>query len=121
MPLRLGFMLAAALASGYGMDEPTSQHNMSLQGKVIAGPKGSSTAPQAASVNKKGQTPWVPSPCSATSTPCPAAGRKSTPIGSSICGSSSLNTSLPALHVLQALLIEMGVSKSVLDLVDFTE
>ncbi len=48
-------------------------------------------------------------------------GRKSTPIGSSIYGSSSLKTSLPALHVLQALLIEMGVSESVLDFVDFTE
>ncbi|MEE8624000.1 MAG: alkyl sulfatase dimerization domain-containing protein [Acidiferrobacterales bacterium] len=32
-----------------------SQYNMSLQDKVITGPKGSLTSPQAASVNKKGQ------------------------------------------------------------------
>ena len=40
-------------------DVPSSrykgQYNMSLQDKVITGPKGSLTSPQAASVNKKGQ------------------------------------------------------------------
>ncbi len=55
MNLRLGFMLTVVLASGNGMAEPTSQYNMSLQHKVIKGPKGSLTSPQAASVNKRGQ------------------------------------------------------------------
>ncbi len=43
------------LASGNVWAESASQYNMSLQDKVITGPKGSLTSPLAASVNKKGQ------------------------------------------------------------------
>ncbi len=53
--LRLGFMLGVVLASGNVWAQSTSQYNMSLQDKVITGPKGSLTSPQAASVNKLGQ------------------------------------------------------------------
>ncbi len=53
--LRLGFMLGVVLASGNVWAASTSQYNMSLQDKVITGPKGSLTSPQAASVNKRGQ------------------------------------------------------------------
>ncbi len=53
--LQLGIMLVVALVSGNGMAESTSQYNMSLQDKVITGPKGSLTSPQAASANKRAQ------------------------------------------------------------------
>ncbi len=53
--LRLGFMLGVVLASGNVWAASASQYNMSLQDKVITGPKGSLTSPQAASVNKHGQ------------------------------------------------------------------
>ncbi len=51
----IGFMLGVVLASGNIMAQSTSQYNMSLQDKVITGPKGSLTSPQAASANKRGQ------------------------------------------------------------------
>ncbi len=53
--LLLGIMLGVVLVSGNVWAGPASQYNMSLQDKVITGPKGSLTSPQAASVNKKGQ------------------------------------------------------------------
>jgi alkyl sulfatase BDS1-like metallo-beta-lactamase superfamily hydrolase len=56
MKLRLGFILGVVLASGTGWAASDSQYNMSLQDKVITGPKGSLTSPQAASVNKLGQS-----------------------------------------------------------------
>ena len=55
MNLRLGFLLAAMLASGNVMAQSISQYNMSLQDRVVTGPKGSLTSPQAASANKLGQ------------------------------------------------------------------
>ncbi len=55
MNLRLGFMLGAVLVSGNVCAAQTGQYNMSLQDKVVTGPKGSLTSPQAASVNKLGQ------------------------------------------------------------------
>jgi alkyl sulfatase BDS1-like metallo-beta-lactamase superfamily hydrolase len=48
----LGFLLV----SGAALASPDSQYNMSLQDKVITGPKGSLTSPQAASVNELAQT-----------------------------------------------------------------
>ncbi len=42
--LRLGFMLGVVLASGNVWAASTSQYKMSLQDKVITGPKGSLTA-----------------------------------------------------------------------------
>ncbi len=53
--LQLGIMLGIVLASGNVWAASASQYNMSLQDKVVTGPKGSLTSPQAASVNKKGQ------------------------------------------------------------------
>ncbi len=53
--LLLGIMFGVVLVFGNVWAEPASQYNMSLQDKVITGPKGSLTSPQAASVNKKGQ------------------------------------------------------------------
>jgi len=53
--LRLGFMLGVVLASGNVWAASASQYNMSLQDKVITGPKGSLTSPQAASANKRAQ------------------------------------------------------------------
>ncbi|MBW2174231.1 MAG: MBL fold metallo-hydrolase [Deltaproteobacteria bacterium] len=47
--------MAGLLVSGNVWAESASQYNMSLQDKVISGPKGSLTSPQAASVNKLGQ------------------------------------------------------------------
>ena len=51
----IGVVLGILLAFGNVMAEPPSQYNMSLQNRVVTGPKGSLTSPQAASVNKKGQ------------------------------------------------------------------
>jgi alkyl sulfatase BDS1-like metallo-beta-lactamase superfamily hydrolase len=53
--LQLGIMLGVVLVSGSVWAEQASRYNISLQDKVITGPKGSLTSPQAASVNKKGQ------------------------------------------------------------------
>ncbi len=47
--------MAGLLVSGNVWAASTSQYNMSLQDKVITGPKGSLTSPQAASANKLGQ------------------------------------------------------------------
>jgi alkyl sulfatase BDS1-like metallo-beta-lactamase superfamily hydrolase len=47
--------IAGLLVSGNVWAGSGSQYNMSLQDKVITGPKGSLTSPQAASVNKLGQ------------------------------------------------------------------
>ncbi|MEE8607566.1 MAG: MBL fold metallo-hydrolase, partial [Nitrospiraceae bacterium] len=47
--LTLGFSASAVAAKDAG------QYNMSLQDKVVTGPKGSLTSPQAAAVNKLGQ------------------------------------------------------------------
>jgi alkyl sulfatase BDS1-like metallo-beta-lactamase superfamily hydrolase len=47
--------MTVSLVAGHVWAEPASQYNMSLQDKVVTGPKGSLTSPQAASVNKKGQ------------------------------------------------------------------
>ncbi len=56
MKLSIIFLaMAGLLVTGNVWAEPASQYNMSLQDKVITGPKGSLTSPQAASVNKKGQ------------------------------------------------------------------
>ena len=55
MKLRPGFILGVVLASGAAWAGSASQYNMSLQDKVVTGPKGSLTSPVAASVNKKGQ------------------------------------------------------------------
>ncbi len=55
MNMRLGFLLGVVLASGTVWAGSASQYNMSLQRKVVTGPKGSLTSPVAASVNKKGQ------------------------------------------------------------------
>ncbi len=46
---------SAAVAQAEKMAPTASQYNMSLQDKVVTGPKGSLTSPQAASVNKGGQ------------------------------------------------------------------
>ena len=48
-------MCWSSLASGNVWAASASQYNMSLQDKVITGPKGSLTSPQAASVNKRAQ------------------------------------------------------------------
>jgi len=53
--LLLGTMLGVVLISGNVWAGSGSQYNMSLQDKVITGPKGSLTSPQAAAVNKLGQ------------------------------------------------------------------
>jgi alkyl sulfatase BDS1-like metallo-beta-lactamase superfamily hydrolase len=56
MKLSIIFLaMAGLLVTGNVWAESASQYNMSLQDKVITGPKGSLTSPQAASVNKKGQ------------------------------------------------------------------
>jgi len=47
--------MAGLLVSGNVWAASTSQYNMSLQDKVITGPKGSLTSPQAASANKRAQ------------------------------------------------------------------
>ncbi len=49
LALTLGILAGAAHAEG------ASQYNMSLQDKVIAGPNGSLTSPQAASANGRAQ------------------------------------------------------------------
>jgi alkyl sulfatase BDS1-like metallo-beta-lactamase superfamily hydrolase len=49
---QLGLFLAFTVFTGNLIAAPVSQYNMSLQDKVITGPKGSLTSPQAASVNK---------------------------------------------------------------------
>ncbi len=51
----IAFLMAGLLVSGNVWAESGSQYNMSLQDKIITGPKGSLTSPQAASVNKKWQ------------------------------------------------------------------
>jgi len=48
-------MCWSSLASGNVWAASASQYNMSLQDKVITGPKGSLTSPQAASTNKRAQ------------------------------------------------------------------
>ena len=53
--LLLGFVLGVVLASGNVWAGSGSQYNISLQDKVVTGPKGSLTSPQAAAVNKLGQ------------------------------------------------------------------
>ena len=53
--LQIVVMLVVVLVSGNAWAAPGSQYNMSLQDKVITGPKGSLTSPQAASVNKNAQ------------------------------------------------------------------
>ncbi len=53
--LLLGTMLGVVLVSGNVWAASNSQYNMSLQDKVITGPKGSLTSPQAASADKGGQ------------------------------------------------------------------
>ena len=53
--LLLGVMLGVVLAAVNVQAGSTSQYNMSLQEKVVTGPKGSLTSPQAAAVNKLGQ------------------------------------------------------------------
>ncbi len=47
--------MTGLLVSGHVWAQTGSQYNMSLQDKVVTGPKGSLTSPQAASVNKLGQ------------------------------------------------------------------
>ncbi len=47
--------LILGISAGAAHAEDASQYNMSLQDKVITGPKGSLTSPQAASANKRGQ------------------------------------------------------------------
>jgi len=51
----ISLVIAGLLVSGHALAASGSQYNMSLQDKVVTGPKGSLTSPQAASVNKKGQ------------------------------------------------------------------
>ncbi len=51
----IALAMTGLLVSGNVWAASTSQYNMSLQDKVVTGPKGSLTSPQAASVNKKGQ------------------------------------------------------------------
>ena len=46
--LQLGIMLGVVLASGTGWAASASQYNLSLQDKVVTGPKGSLTSPVAA-------------------------------------------------------------------------
>jgi alkyl sulfatase BDS1-like metallo-beta-lactamase superfamily hydrolase len=53
--ITISLTILAVLASGNVWAASASQYNMSLQDKVITGPKGSSTSPQAASVNKHAQ------------------------------------------------------------------
>jgi len=48
-------MLGVVLAYGNVWAASASEYNMSLQDKVITGPKGSLTSPQAASANKRAQ------------------------------------------------------------------
>ncbi len=47
--------IVCLLVSGNVWAASTGQYNMSLQDKVIIGPKGSLTSPQAASANKRAQ------------------------------------------------------------------
>jgi alkyl sulfatase BDS1-like metallo-beta-lactamase superfamily hydrolase len=49
------FVLALGISASAAHAEDASQYNMSLQDKVITGPKGSLTSPQAASADKRGQ------------------------------------------------------------------
>ena len=51
----IALAMAGLLVSGNVWAASTSQYNMSLQDKVITGPKGSLTSPQAASANKRAQ------------------------------------------------------------------
>lgn len=53
--LRILLALTLGISAGAAHAEDASQYNMSLQDKVITGPKGSLTSPQAASVDKHGQ------------------------------------------------------------------
>ncbi len=53
--LQLGIMHGVVLASGTGWAASASQYKLSLQDKVVTGPKGSLTSPVATSVNKLGQ------------------------------------------------------------------
>ncbi len=50
------FVLALGISASAAHAEDASQYNMSLQDKVITGPKGSLTSPQAASVDEHAQT-----------------------------------------------------------------
>jgi len=47
--------LTGLLVTGNVWAQSTSQYNMSLQDKVVTGPNGYLTSPQAAAVNKLGQ------------------------------------------------------------------
>jgi alkyl sulfatase BDS1-like metallo-beta-lactamase superfamily hydrolase len=51
----IAIAMTCLLVSGDVWAASGSQYNMSLQDKVVTGPKGSLTSPQATSVNKKGQ------------------------------------------------------------------
>ncbi len=51
----IALAIAGLLVSGNVWAASNSQYNMSLQDKVITGPKGSLTSPQAASADKGGQ------------------------------------------------------------------
>ncbi len=50
------FVLALGISASAAHAEDASHYNMSLQDKVITGPKGSLTSPQAASVDEHAQT-----------------------------------------------------------------
>ncbi len=51
----ISIFMAGLLVSGHVWAASASQYNMSLQNKVVTGPKGSLTSPQAASVDKNAQ------------------------------------------------------------------
>ncbi len=51
----ISIFTACLLVSGHALAGTGSQYNMSLQDKVITGPKGSLTSPQAAATNKVAQ------------------------------------------------------------------
>ena len=53
--VRILLALTLGIYAGAAHAEDASQYNMSLQEKVVTGPKGSLTSPQAASVNKRVQ------------------------------------------------------------------